>query len=77
MFDGVRVGEVETVKLGGAGSTFYRALGVLPGWRGLVDLELDTDRDGQARKLVEFRVDPSTFERHLTYQQRKTLFGSA
>lgn len=75
MLDGVRVGEVETVRLGGAVSTFYKALGVLPGWRGLVDLELDTDLDGQARKLVEFSRDPRKFWRHLTFPQRKIFFG--
>ena len=75
MLDGVRVGEVETVKLGGAVNLFYRALGTLPGWRDLVDLEVDTNCEGQARKVVEFSRDPRRFERHLTMPQRKFLSG--
>lgn len=73
MHDGERLGEIETVRIGGAMSTFYRALGVLRGWSALVDLEVDTDRDGQARKLVEFRRDPWKYERHLSYLQRRAL----
>lgn len=75
MVDGARVGEIETVKLGGAVSTFYRALAVLPGWRALVDLEVDIDLDGQAQKLVEFSRDPWAYERHLSFSARKFLLG--
>lgn len=75
MLDGVCVGEIESVRLGGAVSTFYHALGVLPGWRPLVDLELDTDRDEQARKLAEFSRDPWRYERHLDYEARKFLLA--
>ncbi|MFE6255140.1 hypothetical protein [Agromyces sp. NPDC057865] len=55
--------------------TFYRALAVIPGSRELANLELDTDRARQVQKLLQFRDDPRSFKRHLTYSQQRFLFG--
>lgn len=74
---GVDLGEVEEVHIGGSRTTFYRALGVLPGWTGRVDLELHPDRELQARNLAEFHNDPRAYVRHMDLATRKFFFGSA
>lgn len=68
---------IDPVRIGGSVTTFYRALGVLPGWKGLVDLELHPDRERQARRLVEFHNDPRAYVRHMDLATRKFFFGSA
>lgn len=74
---GVEIGQIETVHIGGSRTTFYQALGVLPGWKELVDLELHPDRERQVRRLVEFHDNPESFERHMDFATRKFFFGSA
>lgn len=71
--DGEQIGQIGQKAISGSRSPFFEALAMFPGSGELVSLELDTDRDKQASKLVAFRFDPTQFARHLSDAQRARL----